>query len=111
MTVFKKAEDNSLMFECPGCDSIHRISYGEGPGPRWAWNGSEELPTINPSILVQYDRWVPPAVPGLPMPVEQHKVSEVCHSFITDGKIQFLGDCTHSLAGQTVPLPEWDDAR
>jgi hypothetical protein len=27
-----------------------------------------------------------------------------CHSFITDGKIEFLSDCTHSLAGQTVEL-------
>lgn len=30
----------------------------------------------------------------------------VCHSFVTDGRIQFLSDCTHSLAGQTVDLPE-----
>jgi len=30
----------------------------------------------------------------------------ICHSFIRDGKIQFLGDCTHALAGQTVDLPE-----
>jgi hypothetical protein len=32
-----------------------------------------------------------------------------CHSFVTDGKIQFLPDCYHSLKGQTVELPEWDD--
>ena len=31
----------------------------------------------------------------------------VCHSFVTDGNIQFLSDCTHSLAGQTVPLEAW----
>jgi hypothetical protein len=31
-----------------------------------------------------------------------------CHSFVTDGKIQFLGDCTHALAGQTVPLEDFD---
>jgi len=33
----------------------------------------------------------------------------VCHSFVTDGRIQFLGDCTHTLAGQTVDLPDWTD--
>lgn len=33
----------------------------------------------------------------------------VCHSFIRDGQIQFLSDCTHALAGQTVPLPAWPD--
>jgi len=34
---------------------------------------------------------------------------QVCHSFVTDGRIQFLGDCTHNLAGQTVDLPEITD--
>jgi hypothetical protein len=29
-----------------------------------------------------------------------------CHSFVTDGRIQFLSDSTHALAGQTVDLPE-----
>jgi hypothetical protein len=32
-----------------------------------------------------------------------------CHSFVTDGRIQFLGDCTHHPVGQTVPLPPWDE--
>lgn len=30
--------------------------------------------------------------------------SFVCHSFVFDGEIRFLGDCTHALAGKTVPL-------
>ena len=33
-----------------------------------------------------------------------------CHSFLKDGQWQFLGDCAHGLAGQTVPmvpLPDW----
>jgi hypothetical protein len=29
---------------------------------------------------------------------------------VTDGRIQFLGDCTHALAGQTVDLLPFDDA-
>src|SRR5436309_254590 len=29
---------------------------------------------------------------------------DVCHSFVRDGLIEFLGDCTHPLAGRTVPL-------
>jgi len=32
--------------------------------------------------------------------------TEVCHYFLKGGMLQFLGDCTHTLAGQTVPLPE-----
>jgi len=33
------------------------------------------------------------------------KHSTVCYSYITDGRIQFLSDCTHELANQTVDLP------
>jgi hypothetical protein len=33
----------------------------------------------------------------------------ICHSFIKDGMIQFLDDCTHALAGQTVPLGEFEE--
>ena len=27
-----------------------------------------------------------------------------CHIFIRDGRIQYLNDCTHALAGQTVDM-------
>lgn len=82
-----------IAFHCPGCKYAHSIPVS---GPRaWNWNGSLELPTVRPSLLVNRSS-TNPAVP-------------VCHSWITDGKIQFLSDCTHSLAGQTVELPEWED--
>lgn len=35
-----------------------------------------------------------------------HTERKICHSFIKDGMIQFLGDCTHELKGKTVKLPE-----
>lgn len=54
-------------------------------------------PTFKPSILVTL-RW---------SENDASEKDEVCHSFVTDGQIQFLGDCTHELAGQTVPIPEW----
>lgn len=28
----------------------------------------------------------------------------ICHSFVRNGKIEFLSDCTHELAGKTVEL-------
>lgn len=34
----------------------------------------------------------------------------VCHSFLRAGVFEFLADSTHSLAGQSIPmpdLPEW----
>jgi len=55
----------------------------------WTWNGSTDSPTWRPSVLTQYagaDRqWS-------------------CHSWINDGAAQFLADCSHYMAGTTVPL-------
>ncbi|PLP96981.1 DUF6527 family protein [Cupriavidus pauculus] len=93
--VLATAEPGSLWFECPGCGMAHRIMHGAGEGPRWGWNGDVERPTFTPSVLARYP-WGNP------------QVERVCHSFVTDGQIQFLNDCTHSLAGQTVAIPEWN---
>lgn len=83
--------DQMVSFRCPGCDDYHQIRVGT-----WTFNGDVKRPTFSPSVLVRYDV----------SPPNQH-LSIVCHSFVTDGRIQFLGDCTHSLAGQTVDLPPW----
>ncbi len=58
---------------------------------RWGFNGDFERPTFSPSLLRRSGR-----------PGGEH----VCHSFIRNGRIEFLADCTHALAGQTVDLPE-----
>lgn len=89
--------DTLLTFRCLGCDTEHHIQHGAEDGPNWGWNGDTERPTFTPSVLVTYsgqDAGIPPAPPA------------VCHSFVTDGQIQYLGDCTHHLAGQMVALPQ-----
>ena len=83
-----------LIWHCPGCDQAHGVPVS-GPGPQvWHWNESEELPTLSPSILVRFPWGDPPQ-------------QRVCHSFMRDGRLQFLSDCTHALAGQTVDVPEF----
>jgi uncharacterized protein DUF6527 len=77
------------MFHCPGCAHGHPFEVGGVDG--WTWNGSLEKPTFYPSLMVNR---------GSPTQ---------CHSFVTDGQIQFLGDSHHSLKGQTVELPDWDE--
>lgn len=104
--VVKRVEGGMLRFWCPGCDESHMVRV-EGQKPGWAWNGSSDKPTFSPSILVrgvikdltddQHRRIMAGEKINLP--------EDVCHSFVTDGRIQFLGDCTHKLAGQTVDLP------
>lgn len=73
-------------FHCPGCECGHAFHV-----PQWTWNGSMDSPSFQPSLMCNRDD-----------PRSQ------CHSFITDGKIQFLSDCWHGLAGQTVDIPDWD---
>jgi hypothetical protein len=113
----RSTEDNGLVFWCPGCKTKHRIQYGAGTGPRWGWNGNAEMPTFTPSVLVtgrdftpagqdDYDAWYAAGCP--PLNGKQFESApSVCHSFVTDGQIQFLSDSTHALAGQTVPLPDF----
>lgn len=95
----RSLEGGRVMFWCPGCDGAHQVTVGAGPGPRWGYNGDPDAPTFTPSVLVTYNG--PDAgVDGAP--------PAVCHSFVTNGRIQFLGDCTHALAGQTVDLPDFE---
>jgi hypothetical protein len=101
--VLRLAEGAVLTFRCPGCDDVHSVWVGEGPGIRWGYNGNAEKPTFTPSVLVTY-----PANPEADERFKEWRTERRCHSFITDGRIQFLADCTHSLAGQTVDLPDWD---
>lgn len=112
----RDAQDGGLMFWCAPCDMPHLVRVGQGSGPRWAWNGDVERPTFAPSVLVTWEQWVPPAttleIAGAIERGEivQSRVPKTCHSFVTDGRIEYLGDCTHALAGQTVDLADWPDA-
>ncbi len=95
-----------VWFWCAGCDTHHAIN------PKgWTWNGDAERPTFTPSVLVRgvemtdegkamLERGDRP--PDGSYPSRPH----VCHSFVTDGRIQYLTDSTHALAGQTVPLQD-----
>jgi len=94
-----------LSWWCPGCQGPHQVAVGEGPGPRWGYNGNPEAPTFTPSVLVTWGSYADPN--WKPEPDDPPGLSGRCHSFVVDGQMQMLGDCTHALAGQTVPIPEW----
>ena len=72
-------------FKCPGCDAMHAVNVA-GDGNVWAFNGDTDRPTFSPSVLIRN--------------------AEVCHSFVTDGRIAYCSDSTHALSGQTVELPD-----
>lgn len=100
-----KPTTDGFAFWCPGCERPHVIRTGPNG---WIWNGSSETPTIQPSVKVTYRH--PEGYSNdnpAPLGYDGPYVEDICHTFVTDGRIQFLGDCTHALVGQTVDLPEW----
>lgn len=82
------AEQTRYVFFCPGCQEYHWIRT-RGPKPNWSFDGNLDCPTVSPSILCCKD-----------------DPARRCHSYVRAGRIEFLGDCGHRLAGQAVELPE-----
>lgn len=111
---------NGFNFWCPGCNNVHSVHVSEGG---WDYNGNPEAPTFSPSILLasgHYDRdhkpgdacWCTYNAEKIAKGEEPSGFScTVCHSFVRDGILEFLSDSTHSLAGKSVPLPEWPKDR
>lgn len=101
MAKFKAVTNNDgspygVRWDCPGCAEPHAVPT-HGPHA-WGFNGDLERPTLTPSILCHPS--------GRLNDDGSVRQSPLCHSFVTDGRIQFLSDCTHALAGQTVDVPE-----
>lgn len=96
-TAYEGGPTLGYMFYCPGCKCVHKVSChqpNEISGIRWAFNGDFVFPTFTPSILLKYPCGVPSA-------------DSVCHMTVADGRINFLQDCTHGFAGQTVEMPNF----
>lgn len=85
-------------FQCPGCPEHHYVpTVGD---KAWGFNGDLKRPTFTPSILVYPSGYLEDG---------QRRETPRCHSFVRDGRIQFLSDCGHMLAGQTVDLLDTDE--
>lgn len=134
MAKAKRVNDGEGLFygvriQCPGCRTSHVLAVDPPNGepmspqtanrPRWGFNGNYDAPTFTPSLLCTTGHYAK----GLTGPdpegcwctyLQQHPEADdgygcgVCHSFVTNGMIQFLHDSTHHLSGQTVELPELD---
>jgi len=106
MPKIRHTNDGKFIFFCPGCKCGHGFKTTP-PEPQWTFNGDMEKPTVRASILVRSGKY-----PKEPFKFDQEGnvvgyEKAVCHSFITDGMIQFMDDCTHELKGKTVPLEDF----
>jgi hypothetical protein len=104
-----------LSFWCPGCNQTHTLSV-EGPGAIWGWDRNVDAPTFTPSVLMTSGHFVSSHKPGDACWCTYNATAKRkapftckrCHSFVRAGRIQFLGDCSHALANQTVGLPDFN---
>ena len=73
-------------FKCPGCLCVHWVPV-HGDGVTWQWNGEADTITLSPSLLIN-----------------KHDPANRCHLFVQGGKLAFLSDSHHALAGKTVDM-------
>ena len=106
MTVAKLVgvEASGFRWWCPGCESHHIVPIAGMNA--WGFNGDLEKPTLIPSVLVYgHLSFIDHNLDGEALLADTNKrMTPRCHTFIVDGRIQFLADCTHLLAGQTVDM-------
>jgi len=96
---FRRTDDGGAAYFCKGCDRMHHVDT--------KWDINFDTNTISPSVLVKYRH--PKGYSNdnpAPLGYDGEYVEDVCHSFVRDGNIEYLTDCTHNLAGQTVELED-----
>lgn len=78
----------------------------------WSFNGNLESPSFTPSFshsgvqrIYQNGVWTGEWIRDL----NGNLVNYVCHYVVTDGMLNFCGDCTHPLSGKIVPIPDLPD--
>lgn len=83
-TIAKTSWGHKYFFWCIACDTHHIFDVrSDGKRPNWSFNGDLNNPTFSPSLLYPERK---------------------CHLFLENGKIKYLSDCSHKLAGQTVDM-------
>lgn len=100
-----RLDGDRLIFDCPACAGsvivwgdgephpcipFHEVNVGPGG---WTFNGDLNSPTLSPSVRTRYGE----------------ALAYTCHFFLRDGRIEYCGDSTHRLAGQTMDLPELEE--
>ena len=82
---------------CNGCDGKHYINTKERNhnNALWRFNGDVSVPTFTPSVNIsgKYED-------------DGMEILYRCHFTITSGTMKYESDCTHSLAGTTIELPD-----
>lgn len=85
--------DGLYSFDCPVCRK-HYV-----PADRWKLIGDMDNPTLAPSVKETVN-------PKDHAHYQARLPTTICHFHVRNGTLEFCSDCTHALAGQTVPMTE-----
>ena len=98
-----KEDDRLYEFWCPACEMHHHIDD--------KWTIDLVNNTLSPSVLwesMNHRKHWKTDENGDYIFGKDNKVIGAkkikCHSFVKNGTIQYLNDCTHELAGTTSPM-------
>jgi hypothetical protein len=97
-----RREENGFVHWCPACEEMHVLPDS------WRFDGDLENPSFFPSFKHEglkrefadgkwTGQWIRDA--------GGNTIPFICHYNLVSGQLQFCNDCTHVLAGKTVPLP------
>jgi len=108
VSAYLRSVESGFAHYCPGCEEMHYIQTKapRANGAQWSFNGDVDKPTFSPSMRITgtYDitddehARIMRGEPFTPKPY-------CCHYVLTAGVINYCGDCTHALVGQSVVLP------
>lgn len=100
---------------CPACDELHFFAVDEPfpSGARWSFDGNAKSPSFSPSMLIRTGHYVQregwtnkPGDCAICDAGGDFGACGVCHYFLKNGRIEYLSDSTHKLAGMRVALVE-----
>lgn len=77
---------------CPACDMPHEFDLG-------LWDGNKSKPTLSEEVRIpakKLDKMTGKQI----VDTKKHG----CHFKINNGTIQFCGESTHGMSGQTAPM-------
>lgn len=88
---------------CPACQEMHPLP------DNWTFNGKPESPTFTPSFkqsgvqrIFIDGKWTG----EWKRDARGNVIPFICHYVLTDGILNFCSDCSHSMAGKSIPLPQ-----
>lgn len=106
-------EDGTHLWYCPACKTWHGGNVNlNNYGPNWNFDNNYNNPTFSPSFLVRSGHHIAGSSSddcwckyNKDHPDDQAPFKcGICHTFVRDGKIEYLSDCTHEFAGKIINM-------